>query len=744
MNSLNLIIEQSLIADLHVRKSLNEADTTGIFDYAKTYGTDYGWNTSKAKPWVKNKNAASILKTQLYAQPFATDPDNTSNVLSQTDLQLIQKGTYKGKTGIGYQVLMYSKEIGTNVYFYENGTMEIGGMANNIWGYEVKNSNIYIRWNAVAATKPDNFIEGYITRQGGRNVFVDTSDVSKASANNVKLTNKQQLMQYIKKNKLYYGNLPSDPEKQAAWEPVLDVIQTIGDWVGILLPPVDIANAIVYAARGRYLEAFFSIVAFIPVVGDIFNLIFKSIFKVAAGAAKITWGLAKVVGKFVPLLIKFFERAFAKYGKRRAKKMALDAVENKSRFVFKQFYRMLDKFTAEGLLSKTVYDKWYRLVTDFEKEFSEFLAKRRKWLQARLSGGKLAAKPVVAGRLGLQAGEELAGKAAAKWTGKVATYLGKGAAKIGTFLFKLISAMFRRPGVALHAAYDGMLIYFKRKLSNPKFLAMTLGSFADKNIIKEIFAKLYAQFPEYIDDLAKRFPSWFETTTGAGFKGAVTVKGLNPEKLYQFISHIVRDKSSKIFEVLQREVSDIITTIGPKDGANYYWDVIKTSPWLEFRFLNFNPIGVAKSMFPRGIADFGRLLMDFVTTSRLWKMADVVYNEYLDAREKMAGLPNITHTGVVAVILDYFGVFDSGKKAKEQLEKTNIYKRLQGGETTSYSVPGATDSTTFQSWDLADLDPATNKRYTDAWKKSQKNIKSAEKRLNKKGFKPSVYDYSQK
>ena len=155
--------------------------------------------------------------------------------------------------------------------------------------------------------------------------------------------------------------------------------------------------------------------------------------------------------------------------------MALDATKNKSRFVFKQFYRMLDKFTAEGILSKPVYERWYQLVTDFEKEFSEFLAKRRKWLLARLRSSKLANNPVVAGRLGLQAGEELAGKAGAKWTATVAKFLGKSLVGKGlTFLFKLITAMFRRPGVALHAAYDGMLIYFKRKLSNPKFLAMTL------------------------------------------------------------------------------------------------------------------------------------------------------------------------------------------------------------------------------------------------------------------------------
>jgi len=65
-------------------------------------------------------------------------------------------------------------------------------------------------------------------------------------------------------------------------EKVIDRIQTILDWAG-LVPVIgdalDVINAVIYGIRGKWLDAFFSAIAIIPVVGTALSLTVKSAFK---------------------------------------------------------------------------------------------------------------------------------------------------------------------------------------------------------------------------------------------------------------------------------------------------------------------------------------------------------------------------------------------------------------------------------------------------------------------------------
>ena len=104
-------------------------------------------------------------------------------------------------------------------------------------------------------------------------------------------------------NKAKYGyvtipNLSTPAEKKPEEKNnVIDTIQTVLDWLG-LIPgigdAIDAINAVIYFARGKYLEGAFSLLAVIPVVGSVLALALKNGFKLIKGAAKMIKGLFKL------------------------------------------------------------------------------------------------------------------------------------------------------------------------------------------------------------------------------------------------------------------------------------------------------------------------------------------------------------------------------------------------------------------------------------------------------------------
>lgn len=719
MKSLDLIIESSLHNDIKRTKILLpefSSTTTGAFDHAKLYGTDIGWTITDGKAWKDTAVTAALQR--LGAQPFATSNTSTNTLMFQTDILNFQKGLYKGKTGIGYQVLLYNTEIGTNAYFYENGTMEIAGWANHIWGYKLKNGKIYITYKPGAARKTDSIAdmeEGYLDRKGGRTIFVDTAEPSKASVQKGK---DQELVDYIKKNSLYYGGL-SIEQARSKWTRFLDTFQTTLDFVGIIAPPVDLANAIVYAIRGRYLEALISIIALIPIVGDTIAIVFKAIYRAGISVLKLS-------SKLILRLCKIFEKRLIKKGAKKAGQAATDLVEKNVKDGLSKARIIITKLRKNKLITQGIFDEWISVVDEFEAGMQLAIKERRKWLLQKT----LEKRALVAQRLGLNSAAE---KTASKFSETIVKLFNELPLKIGKFVKNILVGATRKSAIELVALYKSMLKLFAKQIgTDPKVLALTWSSFADKEVIQEIFKTIYAKHPGTFDTLVKIKPEFFtftETTT-AGFKSVTTttITGINPKYIYTVASGLFQDP------IVYKDLADIVYTrvkqSAGKDGINYYWDVFKTNPIITFITENTNIASRIKELIPQSfnIKSFGLNFSDFITSSRLWKWADVVYNEIVSDKEIRNGHPEITHMGVFTWMMEKLGVYDVAKAAREKIEAQPIMQRiLSAPDAKPYGVPGSTDSTTFQFWDSGTIPKSKSDKYTAAYKKSVAKTKKIQK-----------------
>jgi len=111
---------------------------------------------------------------------------------------------------------------------------------------------------------------------------------------------------------------------------VIDTIQTILDFAGfipVIGDFIDILNAIIYFARGKYLDGFLSCIAIIPIIGSVAALALKTAFKpfkwvaraigdVWAGtkSADEIWLLLKNSEKISPEQLKLISEGLVKFG----------------------------------------------------------------------------------------------------------------------------------------------------------------------------------------------------------------------------------------------------------------------------------------------------------------------------------------------------------------------------------------------------------------------------------------------
>jgi hypothetical protein len=90
----------------------------------------------------------------------------------------------------------------------------------------------------------------------------------------------------------------------------IDKFQTILDWVGIIPgfgDILDAINAIIYFARGKWVDGILSLVAIIPVVGSGIKLSLKGAMQAAGGAWKVSRMWKKAASGSSDDLVKFFE-----------------------------------------------------------------------------------------------------------------------------------------------------------------------------------------------------------------------------------------------------------------------------------------------------------------------------------------------------------------------------------------------------------------------------------------------------
>jgi hypothetical protein len=109
----------------------------------------------------------------------------------------------------------------------------------------------------------------------------------------------------------------------------IDIFQTALDWLGFIPgfgDILDAVNAIIYFARGMYLDGILSLVAIIPVVGSGIKLSLKGAFAALGSAATVSKIWKKAANGSTDDLIKFYREALAS-GK--ISKIQLEAIAKK-------------------------------------------------------------------------------------------------------------------------------------------------------------------------------------------------------------------------------------------------------------------------------------------------------------------------------------------------------------------------------------------------------------------------------
>jgi len=181
-----------------------------------------------AKPWEGKYKAAENTLKQMGAKPYSN-----------------------GLNPHGYE--LNTKE--DRFQFSDDGSVYSTDQIREL-GYEIKNG-IIVLWNEPNPERHPKtaWKVGTISLQGNKPVLT-------LSKENTKKVN------------------PADKKEQPnTW---LDYLQTVMDWLGFIPgygDIIDLINATIYAARGKWFDAFFSAIAVIPVIGSAIKVAAKSVYK---------------------------------------------------------------------------------------------------------------------------------------------------------------------------------------------------------------------------------------------------------------------------------------------------------------------------------------------------------------------------------------------------------------------------------------------------------------------------------
>ena len=139
-------------------------------------------------------------------------------------------------------------------------------------------------------------------KMSGQDIVVDKDKISI-----------QQINKSIQSTNKYYKTVSSKKTAKVHKQlKAIDKFQTALDWLG-LIPGfgdiIDAINALIYFARGLYLDGILSLVAIVPVVGSGLKLGFKGAISAAGGAYKAARIWKKAANGSIDDLIKFYREA---------------------------------------------------------------------------------------------------------------------------------------------------------------------------------------------------------------------------------------------------------------------------------------------------------------------------------------------------------------------------------------------------------------------------------------------------
>jgi hypothetical protein len=690
----NIILEEIIKAKLILptNESLitETIFTTGTYDLA-TISKNIGWTESMGTPW-SNQQAVKILRN-LGAVPFACSAGGNNRYLSAGDQKAIETKMFGGETDIGYQVLLYTKEIGTLLRFYKDFTMHSTGNAettNTQWGWSIKNGKIHLQYETKAYANQLMHDEGYLQKRGGEVVFADTAKPALMTNKEKQAAELAATLKYAAKYKYIYGSSVKAPH--GYWTRALDRLQTVFDWTGIFYPPIDIINCLIYINRDRYLEAFFSVIALIPVVGDVFNLIAKYTIKGVGGILKFTGRVA--VRGYTSIFRAIFKRL---------PRWAPETLEAAIRQKHATITAGLQKLASHGVITPKQMREYMALVDAQLEAMGKAITKLEQEAAEKVAREKLASNPYVS--------KLLFGKhtplvnAAEPFLQR---FLGKKGGKFAKVLTYHLVKLFTHSNTSIIALYKKLLYKIMIEMStNPKILAMLAASFEDKTIIKAIMESKLGH--SELKAMAAQFPYLFKMVKGRITGIEVRYLGTILEKLYAGAAG-----STKLYKEIAVSVFEKLS----RGSTNFFWDLYRTNPFRNIMARATNPVQRLAAAFPGSVGEILPKAANWLKGDFFGKQLDIIYNEVVKYREITAGQPDLSKNSIMVAAAYEIGVFDKMEYAQKKLEYNKDFKFIRSisSDEAGYKPfrnPGATDSLTFKNWS-ADLDPKIKAQYVKA------------------------------
>jgi hypothetical protein len=632
-------------------KSLGMEPTS---DFA-SMNAELGVNISIAPAW-KNSTVYNYL-ISLGGRPFIASTQKTGTVdqipIGGKDIQTYiiddNNPSFFGQIFRGVQLPMYNHpnvNAGAFVYFYENPN-------HMYFSYVVYGKHRYLDWEyetARTTTTEDGtkvtiggklwLVQGG-TRKGflgkssgtGAVIFIKSTDPmlrNPAKSDYIQtLRNVTGIESLFKSNKPTIVNIFGYDFNLTA---LADRIQAGFDWVGILIPPIDIINAAWYMGRGRYFEACLSMIALIPGLGDATAIVFKTAWRATAGVGKFTM-------KFVEELFRLSRSA-----------RIPDSIIVKSLEKCKQFVESARK---TGIISDKTYNEMITFLDDGAGLVQEYLMKRTPAKQ--LAKNKSLQKKL-SNRLGLDVVDDAAEAGVAGAKNIFARYFGK----LGASGYKVLQNVLTAGGKTAYswlskrsinywkAAYTMAFKQFKKVLIDPKRLTLCIYSFTNSKLRDE-FAKKAVDLliaavgqPTSINGVMKYSIRYVDDAGRAvNFRlSRAELESVASTQLVKIVNAIKQNSLTKYNELLDDVVSQS-AKIG--ESVNGYWTAFWTDPMRRFLNENFKlgrlkslrvPTDTGASTVRNVTSDIFDGLKQLFTTQDFLKRIDIVYNELQEFFER--------------------------------------------------------------------------------------------------------------
>jgi hypothetical protein len=670
-------------------------------------------------PWMDRTAYNKLLS--LGGAPFLGQtgtklgPSKDVTPLQPEDAERIVKGEEPyGTLLTGVQIKMYNHPENPNgmfVYFFETPNRMYFPM-------EMYGANYYVDWKleTVEATTTlwlmrGDRKEGWITKRNPSSdevIFVDRNDVGIKDPLGSGLI--QSLRAYSGFPSLFKNNYKKDDVVvnfgigSMNLSALADRIQMAFDWIGILVPPIDIVNAIWYAVRERYLEAFISIVALYPGVGDAIAIAFRPVIALARNL---------------------------KLGAQATYKLLCETME-KNGISFTALQEVFPKATEwvaaaqkSGMLTQQQADDMIVWINDFKqyaaiwwKNRSADAVAKNKALQARINK-KLGLQTVDTAPAQEQVGFwRNLGRRLSKFFGGLTSprgiidtilRAGKGTIRITT------SWLVKRSGKYWRSAYIMAYNQFIKLLMNdPQKVAMCILSFTEKNISKKWITKV-------ADELWNLYPKrrTFDRNRNTyvefipNYFGQSLTKEQFLRKVANNLPQALDDLLTKSASTFKRIVSEMVkdAAVASSKTVNVYWTAFWADPLR--RFANEYGGRSIKTVLPvssgNTIDDVSDWFVNQFSSQDFLRKVDVFYNEFQEAYERFdygtEEGSKLNQQSVIYAIVDYVvsvvdpldrniaELIEVADEAAKDLSPT--YEYVSNLTDESY-MPGKLDSLNFQ------------------------------------------------